>query len=294
MGCTNGKSKRSDEDGVVDSTSHNHNPLGHPSFSSSCSPTPIEASNTSHRLFAIKDSSDCSDNDEEEEEEKEDIPNIDRPRRQSSDDEDDELGMVLIATLSPPQPPVMPTTTSPPAPRPLLNILSNSPPTTATSPIQANDFIINLNVNRRVPTTKHMCTTDNDLSKFKLSADDDDDDDDESRRTSTLMEDDESTTISLFSPSNSICSSSSMVLQHTVATVCSGDYHNNYDHHPIASWSDSGSDVMSDDTDVPDPEKLSITTELVRGFDAEGNKLLNEYSVIGLIGKGAFGKVKLA
>eukprot|EP00759_Apiculatamorpha_spiralis_P043360 PhF_6_TR40793/c1_g1_i3/m.61613 len=224
MGCTNGKSKRSDEDGVVDSTSHNRNPLEHPSFSSSCSPTPVDASNTSHRLFAIKDSSDCSDNDEEEEEEKEDIPNIDRPRRQSSDDgeDDDKLGMVLIATLSPPQPPVMPTTT--PAPRPLLNILSNSPPTTATSPIQANDFIINLHLNRRVPTAKHMCasttttTTDNDLSKFKLSADDDDDEDDnESRRASTLMEDDESTmvldqSITLFSRTDSICSSSSMVL----------------------------------------------------------------------------------
>eukprot|EP00759_Apiculatamorpha_spiralis_P043410 PhF_6_TR40805/c1_g1_i5/m.61670/K07359/CAMKK2; calcium/calmodulin-dependent protein kinase kinase 2 len=43
-----------------------------------------------------------------------------------------------------------------------------------------------------------------------------------------------------------------------------------------------------------DVQQVLSTHELVRGCDAEGNKLLNEYAVLGMLGQGAFGKVKLA
>eukprot|EP00760_Papus_ankaliazontas_P020549 PhM_4_TR18456/c0_g1_i2/m.17631 len=37
-----------------------------------------------------------------------------------------------------------------------------------------------------------------------------------------------------------------------------------------------------------------LVTELIRGYDDDGNKLLNEYAVLGDLGSGSYGKVKLA
>eukprot|EP00759_Apiculatamorpha_spiralis_P030732 PhF_6_TR32353/c0_g1_i2/m.47978/K07359/CAMKK2; calcium/calmodulin-dependent protein kinase kinase 2 len=39
---------------------------------------------------------------------------------------------------------------------------------------------------------------------------------------------------------------------------------------------------------------VKMTHEIVRGFDNDGNKFVNEYSVIALLGQGSFAKVKLA
>eukprot|EP00759_Apiculatamorpha_spiralis_P026754 PhF_6_TR29438/c0_g1_i13/m.43606/K07359/CAMKK2; calcium/calmodulin-dependent protein kinase kinase 2 len=37
-----------------------------------------------------------------------------------------------------------------------------------------------------------------------------------------------------------------------------------------------------------------VSTDIVKGYDSNGNKLLNEYAMIGSLGEGAYGKVKLA
>eukprot|EP00759_Apiculatamorpha_spiralis_P013360 PhF_6_TR20010/c0_g1_i8/m.29219/K07359/CAMKK2; calcium/calmodulin-dependent protein kinase kinase 2 len=57
------------------------------------------------------------------------------------------------------------------------------------------------------------------------------------------------------------------------------------------------STLESPEDSPTDPSSSSVaqsTNELVRGVDADGNKLLNEYSVVATIGQGNFGKVKLA
>ena len=56
----------------------------------------------------------------------------------------------------------------------------------------------------------------------------------------------------------------------------------------------TGSDpALVRSTDSLNKQVIS-TRELVRGIDTDGNKLLNSYAIVGLLGRGAFGKVKLA
>eukprot|EP00760_Papus_ankaliazontas_P025687 PhM_4_TR2848/c0_g1_i1/m.36907 len=50
----------------------------------------------------------------------------------------------------------------------------------------------------------------------------------------------------------------------------------------------------ANDDDSQQQQQVILVTDLICGHDDDGNKLLNEYAVLGELGRGAYGKVKLA